>query len=325
MGASRRSVDRAGDLLRGRTLLEEDLLSDDEHDAINLLERFRAEFEAPLHAVVGHLRDLLAAGGLTAQPTERLKRVPRIIEKLVRHPTMQLSRMQDIAGCRIVVPDLESVARIQNGLLANATVERVDDYNRLPKSTGYRALHVIVRAQASSVEIQVRTPWQQAWARSIELLDAHPNLVLLRTFSKVHGLCGLRVGFALCGSEELPRALDQVRQPFYCNALAQAAAVESLAHQDEVIERVTRTVAERISMDERLRALGISSAVSQANFCWLALGEERDEAAIMRGLKERGVLVRAGGALGSSTPALRVTYGLPEENRRFLDALAEVL
>ena len=59
---------------------------------------------------------------------------------------------------------------------------------------------------------------------SLELLDAHPNLVLLRTFSKVHGLCGLRVGFALCGSEELPRALDQVRQPFFCNALAQAAA-----------------------------------------------------------------------------------------------------
>src|ERR1700684_1285760 len=75
---------------------------------------------------------------------------------------------------------------------------------------------------------------------SIELLAHHPNLVLLRTFSKVHGLCGLRVGFALCGSEELPRALDQVRQPFFCNALAQAAALESLAHQDEVIERGTR-------------------------------------------------------------------------------------
>ena len=109
---------------------------------------------------------------------------------------------------------------------------------------------------------------------SIELLDAHPNLVLLRTFSKVYGLCGLRVGFALCGSDELPRALDQVRQPFFCNALAQAAAVEALAHQDAVTERVTRTVAERISMDERLRALGLEPAESQANFCWFALGEE---------------------------------------------------
>jgi histidinol-phosphate aminotransferase len=160
---------------------------------------------------------------------------------------------------------------------------------------------------------------------SLELLRAHPNLVLLRTFSKVHGLCGLRVGFALCGSEELPRALDQVRQPFFCNALAQAAAVEALAHQDAVEERVIRTVAERVSVDERLRALGIQPADSQANFCWFELGEHNDEQAVMQGLAERGVLVRAGTALGSQVPALRVTYGLPEENWRFIDALAEVL
>jgi len=160
---------------------------------------------------------------------------------------------------------------------------------------------------------------------SIELLAHHPNLILLRTFSKVHGLCGLRVGFALCGSEELPRALDQVRQPFFCNALAQAAAVEALAHQDAVEDRVTRTIAERISVGERLLALGLEVAESQANFCWLSLGEGRDEQEVMRGLQERGVLVRGGGALGGDAPALRVTYGLPEENERFLDALAEVL
>ncbi len=160
---------------------------------------------------------------------------------------------------------------------------------------------------------------------SLDLLGAHPNVALLRTFSKVYGLCGLRVGFALCGSEELPRALDQVRQPFFCNALAQAAAVEALRHQDAVLDRVTRTVAERISMDERLRALGLDPAESQANFCWVPLGPGRDEDQIVAGLVERGVLVRAGSALGSSEPALRVTYGLPEENQRFLDALAELL
>ena len=160
---------------------------------------------------------------------------------------------------------------------------------------------------------------------SLDLLDSHPNLVLLRTFSKVYGLCGLRVGFALCGSEELPRALDQVRQPFFCNALAQAAAVEALAHQDAVLDRVTRTIAERISVDERLRAMGLEPAESQANFCWFSLGEERDEQMIIAGLLERGILVRGGTALGSPTPALRVTYGLPEENQRFLDALAELL
>ncbi|HEX3511791.1 MAG TPA: histidinol-phosphate transaminase [Solirubrobacteraceae bacterium] len=160
---------------------------------------------------------------------------------------------------------------------------------------------------------------------SIALLDGHPNLVLLRTFSKVHGLCGLRVGFALCGSEDLPRALDQVRQPFFCNALAQAAATEALAHEDAVIDRVTRTVAERIAIDERLRALGLDTADSQANFCWVKLGAERDEQQILAGLADRGVLVRGGSALGSDQPAIRVTYGLPEENERFLQALGELL
>jgi histidinol-phosphate aminotransferase len=159
---------------------------------------------------------------------------------------------------------------------------------------------------------------------SIDLLAHHPNLALLRTFSKVHGLCGLRVGFALCGSEQLPSALDQMRQPFYCNALAQAAAVEALAHQDAVIDRVARNVAERISVDERLRALGIEPAESQANFCWFRLGDGREEAEVMAGLQQRGVLVRSGAALGEEG-ALRVTYGTPEENARFLDALAEVL
>jgi histidinol-phosphate aminotransferase len=159
---------------------------------------------------------------------------------------------------------------------------------------------------------------------SIALLEHHPNLVLLRTFSKVHGLCGLRVGFALCGSDSLPRVLDQVRQPFFCNALAQAAAVEALEHQDAVIDRVARNVAERISVEERLRALGIEPADSQANFCWFHLGSDRDEQAVMGGLGERGVLVRGGTALGGAG-ALRVTYGTPEENARFLEALAEVL
>ena len=132
---------------------------------------------------------------------------------------------------------------------------------------------------------------------SVDLLDRHPNLVLLRTFSKVHGLCGLRVGFALCGTDDLPRAVDQVRQPFFCNALAQAAAVEALAHQDAVLERVTRTVAERVSVAEGLRALGLTAADSQANFCWVDLGD-RDEAAVMRGLEERGMLVRGGRRAG---------------------------
>jgi histidinol-phosphate aminotransferase len=159
---------------------------------------------------------------------------------------------------------------------------------------------------------------------SIDLLAKHPNLVLLRTFSKVYGLCGLRVGYALCGSEELRTAVDQVRQPFFCNAAAQAAAIEALKHQDAVAERVERAVVARHEVEAGLNALGIEVAPSQTNFCWLALPEDSDEQAVVRGLAERGVLVRAGAALGRPG-ALRVTYGTPGQNARFLDALAQVL
>jgi histidinol-phosphate aminotransferase len=159
---------------------------------------------------------------------------------------------------------------------------------------------------------------------SIALLDKHPNLVLLRTFSKIYGLCGLRVGYALAGSEEFRTAVDQVRQPFFCNAAAQAAALEALNHQDEVTRRVERNLAERVGLEDGLRALGIEPADSQANFVWFDVGEDREEPEIVRGLAERGVLVRAGTALGREG-ALRVTVGTAAENERFLEALGALL
>jgi histidinol-phosphate aminotransferase len=160
---------------------------------------------------------------------------------------------------------------------------------------------------------------------SLDLLGSHPNLVLLRTFSKVHGLCGLRVGYALCGSDELVTAVNQVRQPFFCNAAAQAAAIEALKHGDEVTARVERTIVARLEMEDGLSEMGITAAESQANFCWFDLpGGEESEAAVVKGLADRGVLVRAGGALGRAG-ALRVTYGTPAQNARFLAALRELI
>jgi histidinol-phosphate aminotransferase len=160
---------------------------------------------------------------------------------------------------------------------------------------------------------------------SIDLLPRHPNLVLLRTFSKVHGLCGLRVGYALCGSDEFVTAVNQVRQPFFCNAAAQAAAIEALKHTDEVNARVERTIVARLEMEDGLNELGIAPADSQANFCWFDLpGGPDSEAAVVDGLAKQGVLVRAGAALGRPG-ALRVTYGTPAQNRRFLDALRDLL
>jgi len=159
---------------------------------------------------------------------------------------------------------------------------------------------------------------------SIALLDRHPNLVLLRTFSKIYGLCGLRVGFALCGSDDFRTAVDQVRQPFFCNAAAQAAAVEALKHQDEVARRVERNLAERIELQNGLRRLGIEPAESQANFVWLDLPESVDERDTIAALAQQGVLVRSGAALGREG-ALRVTVGTEAENAKFVSALGALI
>ncbi|MFZ0977398.1 MAG: histidinol-phosphate transaminase [Solirubrobacteraceae bacterium] len=159
---------------------------------------------------------------------------------------------------------------------------------------------------------------------SLELLRRYPNLVLLRTFSKVYGLAALRVGYALCGAEDFRVAVDQVRQPFYLNAAAQAAAVEALKHQDDVERRVTETIAGRLEMEDAVRALGLWVAKSDANFIWLHLPETVEEADVVSGLRDRRVLVRAGAALGRER-SLRVTVGTDTENERFAGALAEVL
>jgi histidinol-phosphate aminotransferase len=157
---------------------------------------------------------------------------------------------------------------------------------------------------------------------SLDLLERHPNLVLLRTFSKVYGLCGLRAGYALC-PEPFRLAVDRVRQPFSVNALAQAAASEALNHQDEVERRVELNVIERVHVESELAHRGLEATESQANFSWVSLGD-RDEDEIVEGLANQGVIVRAGSALGERG-RLRVTYGTRTENDRFLAALDTLL
>jgi histidinol-phosphate aminotransferase len=157
---------------------------------------------------------------------------------------------------------------------------------------------------------------------TVDLLAEFPNLVVLRTFSKVYGLAGLRVGFAL-GSAKFRAAVDAVRQPFSVNALAQAAAAEAVLHQDDVEQRVERTLVERIRIEEGLHELGLATAETQTNFSWIDLGEA-DEKEVVAGLAARSIAVRPGTPLGDPGH-IRVSYGTPAENDRFLAVMAELL
>jgi histidinol-phosphate aminotransferase len=186
----------------------------------------------------------------------------------------------------------------------------IEDFaNELPR-------HVALIVDEAYVEFNLL----QDQDESLDLLKRNSNVILLRTFSKVYGLCGLRVGYALC-PEGFRDAVDRIRQPFSVNSLAQAAAAEALLHQDEVARRVERTAMERMHVEGELEARGLAVAPSQANFSWVAVD---DEDAVLAGLESRGVIVRGGGALGDPGH-LRVTYGTREENERFLAALDDVL
>ena len=223
-----------------------------------------------------------------------------------RHDLEAMAR-EVTAATRIVI-----VCNPNNPTATALPVEEIDAFvGALPR-------HVLVVVDEAYVEFSLLHDPDD----SLPLIERHRNLVLLRTFSKVYGLCGLRVGYAL-GSEGFREGIDRVRQPFSVNALAQAAAAEALLHADEVARRVEWTAIERLHVQEELAERGLAASESQANFSWVELGD-RDEAQVMRGLSERGVIVRGGAALGSEGH-LRVTYGTRQENDRFLAALDELL
>ncbi|MBI5310512.1 MAG: histidinol-phosphate transaminase [Actinobacteria bacterium] len=158
--------------------------------------------------------------------------------------------------------------------------------------------------------------------RLLPLVIDKDNVVVTRTFAKVYGLAGLRVGYAFAPLR-FRQAVEVARQPFSVNLVAQAAAAEALAHVDDVTQRVLTTWAERDWVETEVRTLGLATADTEANFSWIDLGG-RDEDAIVDGLAKQGIIVRAGRALGAEG-FIRVSYGHHEENERFVAALAGLL
>ena len=159
--------------------------------------------------------------------------------------------------------------------------------------------------------------------RVLSLARRRPNLLVTRTFSKAHGLCGLRVGYAL-GSPGWVRALDAVRQPFNTNALAQAAALESFRRQGELDRRVRATIAERAALVADLEAEGWEVVPSEANFVLTRPPADMgDGPAVHQELLRRGVIVRDGTSLGCPG-RLRISVGTPEEHAVFRTARADL-
>lgn len=148
------------------------------------------------------------------------------------------------------------------------------------------------------------------------------NLVVLRTFSKSHGLAGLRIGYAV-GPRSVIDRLHTVRAPFTINALSERIAIESLRNPAFMRKTVRVTVRERAWLMRELKELKVTPYPSDANFILVNVG--RDNKPVIEGLRKRGILTRTMADFPGLETCIRVTVGLPEHNRAFVRALKEVL
>jgi len=147
------------------------------------------------------------------------------------------------------------------------------------------------------------------------------QVIVLRTFSKVYGLAGLRIGFAL-GREDLVDCLYQVRDPFPVHRLAQVAAVAALNDEDHAIRSIQLVYQGKRYLYKELDRIGLSYVPSQANFIFIDF--EKDSEGIFQALLKEGIIVRPGKIWGYPTFA-RVTIGRMEDNQRFIKALKKIV
>ena len=190
------------------------------------------------------------------------------------------------------------------------THDALDDFlARLPD-------HVIVildEAYADFVE-------HPHYPNGLEYVDGHP-VIVLRTFSKVYGLAGLRIGYAL-GGEQLIHCLYQVRDPFPVHRLAQVAAAAALKDIDHAVKSIQLVYEGRRYLYKELDRMGLTYVPSEANFVLIDFGKGIRE--VFEALLREGIIIRPGQMWGFPTMG-RVTLGRMEDNRRFIKALKKIL
>ncbi len=156
---------------------------------------------------------------------------------------------------------------------------------------------------------------------ALSYISAGRNVVALRTFAKMYGLAGVRIGYGI-STPEIAGYLDRVREPFNVSVLAQAAGVAALQDLAHVQRTREMNAAGKRFFYDTFDRLQLSYAQSDANFVWVDVG--RPSRAVFDALLRRGVIVRTGDVFGAQTH-LRVTIGTQQENERFASALEDIL
>lgn len=173
---SKTQVKRAGELIGGGNAASDEIKA-----ARAKISNFRSAHGYPLLSVTVHVRDKATAVSSDVVVARRLKRLPTILDKLERQPSMNVTTMQDLGGCRAVLSTVEQVYELVDALHTarpQSKIVREKDYIAEPQTTGYRGVHLVYSYGASKseyqglkIEVQIRTEMQHAWATSVETMD----------------------------------------------------------------------------------------------------------------------------------------------------------
>ncbi|HED14037.1 MAG TPA: histidinol-phosphate transaminase [Gammaproteobacteria bacterium] len=219
----------------------------------------------------------------------------------------------DLEAMRAAITDDTRLVFIANPNNPTGTWSKADELRRFMRSLPTHVIAVVDQAYIEYVQ-------EEEYPDCIDWLQAFPQLVLTRTFSKIYGLAGLRLGYSL-SSAQLADLLNRARQPFNTNYLAQIAAVAALGDDEFVVRSVELNQREGRRVCAALTERGISYIPSVANFVSFQVEQA---AVICEKLLQQGVIVRP--MAGYKMPEyLRLTYGLSTENSRFLRALDQAL
>jgi histidinol-phosphate aminotransferase len=159
------------------------------------------------------------------------------------------------------------------------------------------------------------------YSHSLDYVRDGRKVVVLRTFSKAHGLAGVRIGYGL-GPAELMSYFARMRTTFSVSSVAQAAALAALEDEAHIRRAVVNNSEQADWLVRRLTELGYRVLPTWANFVYCELGE--DAAAVAKNLQNEGVIIRPLGPWGAPT-AIRITIGTPEQNQTFLNAFKKVM
>ena len=203
---------------------------------------------------------------------------------------------------------------ISNPNNPTGTIITEDEVEHFLKDVPPRILTVFDEAYYEYVE-------DTNYPQSIDLLDKNSNIIILRTFSKIYGLAGLRVGYGI-GSPEVIDLLNKARPPFNVNSLAQVAALASLEDEDQVNQSKSLVREGKEFLYSNLRRLKVSFIPTQANFILIKIGKKAKD--VEGELLKKGIIVRGMGAY-NLPHYIRVTIGTKPQNEEFIKNLQTIL